>query len=270
MSAFKTFVPILMLTAAVSPAPAEIRSSFDTDPDGWVVVSIPAFGPFTTPLATNAATFSACGYVQSEDPTTVTSFWQAPARFLGDRSSSYGLTLEWDVRVTPIAGKMIDASPEVVLVGAGLTLVIDAGPAPPPDVWTHFRVTLDERVGWRKESLAGVVPTPAEFQATLASLTALRLCGEYVEGPEVDALDNVVLNTAADAPPVAGLAIWPAVEIGWPTLSNQLYQVQWAAELDTNRWFNLGSPIRGDGATNSLFDSTRGGAKKFYRVLLLN
>lgn len=270
MRTFKTFVPVLMLAGAVSLVRAEIRSSFDTDAEGWVVVSLPASGPFTTPLATNAATFNACGYVQSDDPTTVTSFWQAPARFLGARSASYGLTLEWDVKIAPLAGKMIDASPEVVLLGAGLALVIDAGPAPPPGVWTHYRVTLDERAAWKKDNLAGVAPTRAEFQAALASLTALRLCGEYVEGSEVDALDNVVLNTTTNATPVSGLAIWPAVEVGWPSFSNRLYQVQWASELDTNNWFNLGSPVRANGSTTTILDGTRDSSARFYRVIPLD
>ncbi|MCL5097054.1 MAG: delta-60 repeat domain-containing protein [Candidatus Omnitrophica bacterium] len=60
--------------------------------------------------------------------------------------------------------------------------------------------------------------------------------------------------------------IWTAVEIGWNSESNVLYQIQWAPAVDTNTWFNLGEPVTGNGGTNYVFDSTRNATKRFYRV----
>ena len=65
------------------------------------------------------------------------------------------------------------------------------------------------------------------------------------------------------------LFIWPAVELGWFSDTNQTYQVQWRNELDTNGWFDFGPPVRGNGTTNFLFDTTRTSPKRFYRVLVL-
>jgi hypothetical protein len=65
------------------------------------------------------------------------------------------------------------------------------------------------------------------------------------------------------------LAIYPAVEIGWLSQTNRLYQVQWASELDLSTWFDLAPPVSGSGSTNFVFDSTRGGSRRFYRVLAL-
>jgi hypothetical protein len=65
------------------------------------------------------------------------------------------------------------------------------------------------------------------------------------------------------------LLIWPAVELGWFSDTNQTYQVQWCSELDTNTWFNFGAPVQGNGTTNFLFDTTRTSPKRFYRVAVL-
>jgi len=58
-----------------------------------------------------------------------------------------------------------------------------------------------------------------------------------------------------------------AVEICWPSVTNEVYVVQFAPAVDTNRWTDLGVPLSGSGTTNCMFDSTRGAGKRFYRVL---
>jgi hypothetical protein len=65
------------------------------------------------------------------------------------------------------------------------------------------------------------------------------------------------------------LFIWPAIELGWFSDTNQTYQVQWRSELDTNTWFDFGLPVLGNGTTNFLFDTTRTSPKRFYRVVVL-
>ena len=59
-----------------------------------------------------------------------------------------------------------------------------------------------------------------------------------------------------------------AVEIWWPSVAGQLYHVQWASQLAPTNWSDLGSPVPGNGTTNSVFDSTRHSEKRFYRVIL--
>ena len=60
--------------------------------------------------------------------------------------------------------------------------------------------------------------------------------------------------------------IWHAVEITWNSEATAVYQVQWAVTSDTNTWYNLGSPVQGNGSTNSVFDSTRDNPRKIYRA----
>ena len=63
----------------------------------------------------------------------------------------------------------------------------------------------------------------------------------------------------------AGNAV--AVEICWPSVTNEVYVVQYAPAVEANRWTDLGLPARGNGTTNWVFDSTRGRSERFYRVL---
>ena len=65
------------------------------------------------------------------------------------------------------------------------------------------------------------------------------------------------------------LNIWTAVELGWVSDTNQTYQIQWRTALNTNTWFNLGSPIQGDGTTNFIFDTTRTNTQRFYRLIIV-
>jgi hypothetical protein len=67
----------------------------------------------------------------------------------------------------------------------------------------------------------------------------------------------------------ARLTIGTAVEITWETQTTNRYQVQWATSINTNNWFNLGDEIQGNGTTLRVFDSTRDGSQRFYRVLTL-
>jgi uncharacterized delta-60 repeat protein len=71
--------------------------------------------------------------------------------------------------------------------------------------------------------------------------------------------------------PVSELAasIWTAVEIGWESNTNAVYQIQWATEANPHVWNYLGNPIPGTGSSITVFDKTRDAANKFYRVVKL-
>ncbi|SPE56241.1 putative Mitogen-activated protein kinase kinase kinase [Verrucomicrobia bacterium] len=71
--------------------------------------------------------------------------------------------------------------------------------------------------------------------------------------------------------PQAGLTIVPAivaaVELSWNSELNRSYQVQYCTSPNTNDWFNLGSPLQGNGGTNFVFASIRERTNRLYRVL---
>ena len=84
-------------------------------------------------------------------------------------------------------------------------------------------------------------------------------------------------GTSSDTSPVSATPVGPmplvvdmdrGVGITWFASNSVTYQVQWAgALLGTNTvWNNLGSPIPGNGATNTVFDPV-GPPHNFYQVL---
>jgi CxxC motif-containing protein (DUF1111 family) len=61
------------------------------------------------------------------------------------------------------------------------------------------------------------------------------------------------------------LNIQPAVTFSWPTVTNNTYQPQWSP-VSGGTWTALGSPMAGNGATNSLYDPVLYGTRN-YEVL---
>ena len=70
--------------------------------------------------------------------------------------------------------------------------------------------------------------------------------------------------------PVMSIRAGSKVELGWSSSSNQIYQVQYQADLAQLGWTNLGEPVQGNGTTNYMVDSV-GPAhpQRFFRVLTL-
>jgi hypothetical protein len=62
-------------------------------------------------------------------------------------------------------------------------------------------------------------------------------------------------------------AIALAAQISWFAPTGQHYQVQGANVLASNVWFNLGSPVAGNNATNFYYDPFGTNRTRFYRVM---
>ena len=80
-------------------------------------------------------------------------------------------------------------------------------------------------------------------------------------------LDDLSFRRVNSSIPLPGTAINIAVQIRWVTVTNQLYQVQWANTVNTNQWFSLGNPVGGNGGTNVYFDAVGTNYERFYRVI---
>ena len=108
-----------------------------------------------------------------------------------------------------------------------------------------------------------VTVTLSDFN-TSASMPNLVSGYNNTPGSESDFVGSFTLTVTPARP---NLSIWTAVELGWNSSTNYLYQVQWSTNLISSNWFNLGAPIQGNGTTNYLFDTTRTSPKKYYRVI---
>jgi len=182
----------LLGVAAFPGMGATIAVSRFDDPvagvDGWTVIN-DATGP--TYFATGG---NPGGYIQAVDQVLgLTWFWVAPPKFLGNDSAAYGQNLQFDLRQSGLNNQFDED--DVVLMGSGLTLAFDT-PNNPGITWTSYNVPLLASAGWKLDSIAGAAATEAQMQSVLSNLTALRIRGEFITGPDTGDLDNVALGSA--------------------------------------------------------------------------
>jgi len=186
-------------TLPVNPAPGPRASSgFEQDADGWTVtgdaqedhVEPDYSGQGGNPDGLISAVDDATGGVW---------YFQAPAKYLGDASGTYGRALNFDLRTNTVSRPF--ESFDIVLRGASLILGFDASPNPSADVWNEYSIRLDESAGWvvatsvSEEVFADFeslpAPTRAQMRAVLGDLTQLLIRGEFQDGEDTGSLDNV-------------------------------------------------------------------------------
>lgn len=239
-----------LTTAAGMSQP--IVSDFTINDDGWRDVRVYAAetftnfdnyytAPFAPPYSATAGNPGGTISVQDIAGEASAEF-MAPAKFLGDKSAYYGGTFSWDYKSTGGSGPA-DPVYDLVLVGAGFVLLLDAGLSPPSDVWVRRTATFSETAGWRVSSLSGRIPTTAEFQSVLANLQGLFIESDLAAGGDTGFLDNVVMTEGLGIP--ATLAI--TLDAGTPLHAGihiigtvgKTYQIEYAAALPSTNWLTL-------------------------------
>jgi hypothetical protein len=210
-----TFVGFVTPAAAT----ATVSSTFETDADGWVTLN-------DGTLSYAATGGNPGGYIGAVDRGEG-SWWyfQAPAKYLGDKSAYVGGSLSFDARQSPLANDAPTYG-DVVLVGTnGMALAYNFA-SPPGTGWTAFEAPL-VAAGWTVANVgtaggqvtytqSSVAPTDAEFEAVVADLAALYVRGEYRSGADSSALDNVVLAAAPDdiPPTIDAVTVAPSLVAG--------------------------------------------------------
>lgn len=137
-------------------------------------------------------------------------YFAAGPQFLGDRSAFLNGSLSWDI--LGITGNQTSITPraDVMLTGAGMTIGIDASVQPINGSWTSWGVTLAPGQWFVVSSTAnGTLSSTAVSQADLAmvlgALDGLFIRGEYTNGADATALDNVLLVPAPAALPMLAM-----------------------------------------------------------------
>ena len=163
-------------------------SDFSTDAEGWLLA-----GDATTSAATYVASGgNPGGFIRGFDQTVGgVWYWQAPAKFLGNRSASFDQTLSFDLRMRG-SGPLFNDT-DVTLIGGGLTLHVDLSPVPGDPAWTHYAIALNDTGGWKVGTLAGPAATATQVQQVLGNLGTLRIRGEFITGSDNGDLDNVMM-----------------------------------------------------------------------------
>ena len=221
----------------VGSVPA-IRSTFNTSPEDWQVGGTnTAVPPDYIPSGGSAG-----GYVCTSNAVGQTSCsWMAPEDYLGDRLLFYGGVLAFALQQEAPAGE--PGTVQVVLSGAGLTLVIELEPLSDTG-WTTYAVRLQETDAWMNEALQRPA-TQAELISVLSDLDQLII---RVDGGSTGTL--VGLDSVLMAPPMQTpqdnwlLHIQHAgpgyVELRWPILAIGC-QLEASDSLITPNWQPVGT-----------------------------
>lgn len=203
---FACTAAVTLLSLALS-APAQVSSTFDGDDEGWGTLNDARDFHWTdsvgNPPGAVRATDLADGRIW---------YFSAPGDYLGDASWSYGGSLRWDMM---LIGADADLSPraDVMLEGGGLSIGIAAGVNPLRGTWTDWSAAFEE-TGWRHiddisgGTLTANPVTQAEMMAVLGDLDGLFIRGEYTNGPDTAALDNVTLIPAPGAAALLAVAVF--------------------------------------------------------------
>ncbi len=200
-------------------AEAQVTSDFSTSADGWntlVVSAGQSYAPNYSATGGNPG-----GYISVDltNPSTPYYFYadrcfDAPAKFLGNKSFSYNQNLTFDL-IQSLAGADASAA-EVVIAGGGVTIYHPVSSFPSTSSWTSYSVTLNE-TGWKTGSLTGAATTKTQMKLALSNITSLRIRAQYYPsfpaGTYSCRLDNVILNqsslpitpTISSFTPVSGL-----------------------------------------------------------------
>lgn len=192
-------VTAAVLSVAAASASAQIMSTFDTDAEGWGTLNDARDFVHTSALGNPP------GAIRAEDVGDGRIWYFAASMdYLGDRSANVGGTLEWEISGIRGNQTSISSRADVILTGAGQTIGINIGVQPVNDQWTSWSVLLDAD-GWSTISslgngtLSGSAVSDSDFADVLANLDGLYIRGEYTNGSDATALDNVVLTIPAPA-----------------------------------------------------------------------
>ena len=93
--------------------------------------------------------------------------------------------------------------------------------------------------------------------------------GMWNDVPDITAMDTIqICGVVKVTPPRLIIRRKPgAIQIGWTTRTNKLYQLEYRTSLaSTNSWTAFGAPIAGDGSTNWMVDSDSSQRESYYRV----
>ena len=241
-------------------------STFDLDADGWTVISNNMSG---IQLSEDGNPGGSVRYI---DASPAPARFEAPAKFLGERSAYYGGLIRWDAYSE--TSKLVPSEAVILIGGTGTNLWLYF--TPPPLLggqWTTRRVRLRASEGWlvgQPHALEGDTPaTETQMRAVLSNLKHLRLPTDYVDGFDAARLDNVALLTDVESTLAIRLVGPSNVEVCWFAQAGRVYQLQHRTFTPPNAWTNVGASVSGTGSIRCVSESTRGHTQQFYRVVTL-
>lgn len=197
-----------IVLALSSAALADFSWSFDADAEGWGTLhdaeNFMWDGAIGDPAGAIRATDDGAGPIW---------YFAAPDVVDGDRAGFYGGSVSWDILGITGNQTTIPGRADVILIGGGLEIGIDADVQPLLTGWTSWSVEMSDTQDWRIISdledgdLSGTVATEAQILTVLSALDGLYIRGEYTNGGgDQSAIDNVVFTPTPGATALLAVA----------------------------------------------------------------
>jgi hypothetical protein len=109
--------------------------------------------------------------------------------------------------------------------------------------------------------------------SSVSALLEIRMLTTAAEGNDFVLDDLSFRRVSVAIPPALSIeraSTAPAVVLSWPSVTNQVYQLQWSPALETNQWFSLGAPVAGTGNSMLVTNAVADNLQRFYRLLALD
>jgi len=121
-------------------------------------------------------------------------YFDAPAKFLGDKRKAYNGVFRFDLRhsAADLPGRWFQAD-DVIIAGTNVTVAYRLFMQFPTTNWTTFEIPLTENAGWIRVG-SNRLATAEELVSALRSIQYLRIRAEWTDHIAYRAdLDNVIL-----------------------------------------------------------------------------
>uniref|UniRef100_A0ABL0EJV2 Basement membrane-specific heparan sulfate proteoglycan core protein n=1 Tax=Rhodnius prolixus TaxID=13249 RepID=A0ABL0EJV2_RHOPR len=171
----------------------QIKSAFYSDVQNFKIISKDSNETFIPYVDSVERTLTYIGF----DPQVY--YWSLPDRFLGDKITSYGGTLQYKLRYVPIPGGQSSRNnaPDVEIYSANrIHLTHYSNTTVLPNQEVTVSVPLLEQY-W-KRSTDGAQSDRAHFLMALADLSAIHIKATYTTHTQSASLESVTLDSASD------------------------------------------------------------------------
>ena len=190
------------IATITSASTAGVAYAFTDGSQGWGIVNDGTGFEWDNTIGNNEL-----GAIRARDVVSG-NIWlfSAPVEDLGNLSGLYNNSISYDIlgitgNHTNLGGDRAD----IILTGGGISIGIDAGTQPVNDQWTSASALVSVDADWRiissfaDATLTGSLATEGQIQSVLADMTGLYIRGEYTNGGDSTAIDNVDLVPAPSA-----------------------------------------------------------------------
>ena len=250
------------------------ESQFTTDADGWTIADYRRIDQHyegtvvSSAVAYNATGGSPGGYISAFDPSGYIFTFNAPTKFLGNRSNAIGGQLNFSLTYSH------NNAPDdnvVIIIGsvAGASRVIVATINPLPTInWSSYSIPLLPAV-FRYDNKNGATVTSADFASIMSTIAVLRISGEFgtpiVETTRLDSV-QLLAPTAGGAPNIS-IAMYPGITI--QGVIGTTYRIDYTDDLANPNWIPLSTITLQ--TTPYLFTDSTGAnlPRRFYRAVAL-